>query len=60
MKRGPNWAQNYGCQDGGAGKEGLVKEIVPWKKVPRSGVLVSWDEADKNKYRLCYKGKVRS
>lgn len=54
--RGPDW--RYKDQDGGKGKEGMVTEIMNWKNVPLSAVVISWDDADKHNYRLGYKGKV--
>ena len=54
--RGGDW--QWKDQDGGEGKEGVVIELRNWKKSPRRGVLVSWDYAEKNTYRLGVKGKV--
>ena len=54
--RGPDW--KYKNQDGGKGKEGVVKKIVEWRETPRSAVVVSWDETGEGNYRLGFKGKV--
>jgi len=55
VKRGPDW--QWGDQDGGNGKRGVVAEIKDWQiSHPRSGVYIHWH----NKagiYRLGFEGK---
>ena len=55
--RGRDW--EWGEQDGGAGKEGLVLDIVTWSGVVRAGVRVTWDFfGGEHNYRIGYAGKV--
>ena len=55
--RGRDW--EWGEQDGGAGKEGRVLDIVPWSGVARAGARVTWGFLrGANSYRIGYAGKV--
>ncbi|XP_039281221.1 E3 ubiquitin-protein ligase MIB2 [Nilaparvata lugens] len=56
--RGANW--EWGNQDGGEGKEGIVLDVKGWENESvRSVVNVSWSTSGSiNVYRLGHKGKV--
>lgn len=55
--RGPDW--EWGQQDGGNGKNGLVVEIRGWDNIScRSVANVSWGTGSTNVYRLGHKGNV--
>lgn len=56
MVRGPNW--RYKDQDGGQGKQGVVKKVTNWNSVQRSAALVSWDDAGTKTYRVGLNGNV--
>ena len=57
VMRGTDW--RWDDQDGGAGKVGVVLEIQDWKpEFPKTSVKVSWAYAEKQNYRVGYKGKV--
>ena len=55
--RGPDW--KWKDQDGGEGKEGVIKRMEGYSGIPRSAVIVSWNcTTKKGSYRLGYQGKV--
>ncbi|KAK3599547.1 hypothetical protein CHS0354_035781 [Potamilus streckersoni] len=58
VKRGRDW--EYGNQDGGAGKEGIVEDLVSFRKDSsnRNAVRVQWGNKERNTYRVGYLGKM--
>ncbi|KAL3861975.1 hypothetical protein ACJMK2_007981 [Sinanodonta woodiana] len=58
VKRGRDW--EYGNQDGGAGKEGIVEDLVSFRKDSsnRNAVRVQWGNKERNTYRVGYQGKM--
>ena len=55
--RGHDW--RWEDQDGGAKLGGFVLETADWRpEYRRSAATVSWTHADKDAYRVGYKGKV--
>ena len=58
MARGRDW--EWGDQDGGNGRVGMLSEVTAWKEWPRSGAEVTWNLLRSYTYRIGYKGLVCS